>query len=302
MRQQPKNEVNHERELQGPHSYDRFNNISRICQTRYLYLIKVQGSVLIVIALLSSFPISSEIYEKCIRYSIVSLSIIVLGLIILQQSKNYMKGWQNARFVAESILSNAWLYSFKIGDIFNRSEKEATHNFIDTVDKIENEVELKNFYSMYSSELPPIADWMQQLFNERNIDNKKNFYIKYRLDDQINWYTKKSEFNMKQSGRWFFLTLTLLLAGIILTLMVRLDQFAILGFLSTITAIILTWRQTKRFDELKVTYAVAAKELHSLKAKFELEKDERDILKFVLEAEKSISREHKLWFNWTYIS
>ena len=83
---------------------------------------------------------------------------------------------------------------------------------------------------------------------------------------------------------------------------VQLNQFAILGFLSTITATIVTWRQTKRFDELKVTYAVAVKELHSLKAKFSLEKDESDILKFVEEAEKSISREHKLWFNWVYIS
>lgn len=147
-----------------------------------------------------------------------------------------------------------------------------------------------------------IADWMRKLFDEPSIETKKEFYIKHRLDDQINWYTKKSEFNMKQSSLWFAFSLILLIVGIIVTLFISLNQFSILGFLSTMTAAILTWRQTKRFDELKVTYAVAAKELHSLKAKFELEKDEPDILKFVEEAEKSISREHKLWFNWTYIS
>jgi hypothetical protein len=296
-----KNAPDYDRELKGPYAYDRFNNISKICQTRYLNLIKAQNYILILVALLSSFSIATDECEKIIRYSIVALSIIILGLIIFQQSKNYMTGWQNARFIAESVLSNAWLFSFKIKP-YNMNEKEATNNFIDNISKIEKEVELKNFLSIYNSSMAEIADWMKKLFDEQDILKKKEFYIQYRLTDQISWYNNKAKFNMKQSSFWFGLSLVLLLVGIILTMFVQLNQFAILGFLSTITAAILTWRQTKRFDELKVTYAVAAKELHSLKAKFELEKDEPDILRFVDEAEKSISREHKLWFNWTYIS
>lgn len=298
---QHKNEVNYDRELKGPYAYDRFNNISRICQTRYLNLIKAQSYILILMALLSSFSIATDESEEIVRYSIVILSITTLGIIIFQQNKNYMTGWQNSRFIAESVLSNSWLFSFRIG-IYNSDEKTAIQNFIDTVDKIQKEVELKNFLSISNSTLPAIADWMKINFNDIDISTKKTFYIKYRLDDQISWYTKKSEFNMKQSSLWFTLSLILLLSGIILSIFIHLNQFAILGFLSTITAAILTWRQTKRFDELKVTYAVAAKELHSLKAKFEMENDEYDIIRFVEEAEKSISREHKLWFNWTYIT
>lgn len=302
MNKQHKNGTSYDRELKGPYAYDRFNNISKICQTRYLNLIKAQSFILILIALLSSFSVTSQEFENWLRYSLVALSIVILGIIIFQQNKNYMTGWQNARFIAESVLSNSWLFSFKIGDLYDKDEKRATNNFIDAIDKIEKEVALKNFLSIYSSSLPLVADWMQLLFNESDIAKKKEFYIKHRLEDQINWYTRKSQFNMKQSRLWFTLSLILLLTGIILALFIQLNQFSILGFLSTITAAILIWRQTKRFDELKVTYAVVAKELHSLKAKFELENDEQDILKFVEEAEKSISREHKLWFNWTYIS
>lgn len=301
MKQQQKSVANYDRELPGPYAYDKFNNISKICQSRYLNLIKAQSIILIITALLSSVPISSVEYEQGLRYSLIALSIIVLGIIIFLQNKNYMNGWQNARFIAESVLSNAWLFSFKIG-IYNNDENASIRNFIDNVGKIEKEVELKTFLSIYSSTLPSIADWMKSLFNETAIANKKAFYIKHRLEEQINWYTKKAEFNMKQSSVWFVVSLILLLGGIILTLFIHLYQFSVLGFLSTITAAILTWRQTKRFDELKVTYAVAARELHSLKAKFEVENVEVDILKFVEEAEKSISREHKLWFNWTYIS
>lgn len=301
MSKQRKNASNYDRELLGPYTYDRFNNISKICQTKYLNLIKAQGFILILIALLSSIPVSSNEIERYFRYSIVALSIIVLGGIIYQQNKNYMSGWQNARFIAESVLSNAWLFGFKIG-IYNTDESNAIKNFIDTVDKTQKEVELKNFLSIFNSDLPLISDWMIKIFREDNILIKKQFYIKCRLDDQINWYNKKSQFNMRQSSLWFSLSLIFLLLGIILTLFIRMDQFVVLGFLSTTIATILTWRQTKRFDELKVTYAVAAKELFSLKTKFELEKDTVDIMKFVEEAEKSISREHKLWFNWTYIT
>lgn len=298
---QPKTDNSYERELLGPHTYDRFNNISRICQSKYLNLITAQNAILITIAFLTAIPYCSDIDDRIIRYVVVSLSIVVLGLIIFQQNKNYMQGWQNARFIAESVLSNAWLFSFQIG-LYNDTKKKASEIFIDNIDTITKEVELKNFLSMYSSPLPTIGDWMVYLFDEPDITKKKNYYIKHRLDDQIGWYTKKSKYNLDKSNLWFILSLILLILGIILTLFIPLNQFSILGLVSTITASILTWRQTKRFDELKVTYAVAAKELISLKAKFELENDVPDIQKFVEEAEKSISREHKLWFNWTYIT
>lgn len=298
---QQKTDNSFERELKGPYAYDMFNNISKLCQKFYLRIIRVQSFLLVLIALISSFAIPNEEMEYWARYSVLTLSIITLGLLILQQAKNYMKGWQNARFIAESVLSNSWLFSFKIG-IYDCDENNARKHFIDAVDKIEKEVELKHFLSMYSSSLAPVSDWMLQLFNQPDLEAKKQMYIKHRLDDQISWYDKKAKFNMDESNKWFYLSLGLLLMGIILTLFIRLFDFSVLGFLSTITAAILTWRQTKRFDELKVTYAVAAKELISLKGKFENEKDPKDILAFIEEAEKSISREHKLWFNWTYIS
>lgn len=293
--------VSYDRELKGPYAYDKFNNISKICQTRYLRLIKAQSAVLILIALLSSFPISTGKCEEWLRYVLVGLSVIILGMIIFQQNKSYMQGWQNARFIAESVLSSAWLFSFKVWP-YTKTEKDAVTKFIDNIDKIEKEVDLKQFLSIYNSSEPTIAGWMQNLFWEADILKKRDFYIKHRLDDQISWYTNKSEYNRNQSGLWFTLSLILLLAGIVTTLFIRLDQFAVLGLVSTLTAAILTWRQTKRFDELKTTYAVAVKELHALKTKLNLENDEKDIISFVDEAEKSISREHKLWFNWTYIS
>jgi hypothetical protein len=90
--------------------------ISRECQKRYLRLIKLQTAGLCGVALIGAFSydMASSLEPKA-RLLIVVFSIIVLGLLSYQQSRNYMKGWQNARFAAESILSNAWLFVFKIG-------------------------------------------------------------------------------------------------------------------------------------------------------------------------------------------
>jgi hypothetical protein len=100
-----------------------------------LILIKAQSIILILIALLSSFSITGQC-EEGMRYTLIGLSIIALGIIIFQQSKNYMNGWQNARFIAESVLSNAWLFGFKVWH-YSGNEKVSTNNFIENVTKIE---------------------------------------------------------------------------------------------------------------------------------------------------------------------
>jgi len=264
-------------------------------------MIFLQGALLTIVGLLGAFSFSAGKLESWVRFAIISISVLVLAILIYQQHRNYMKGWQNARFMAESVLSNAWLFAFKIGN-YDKDEKCATRAFLDSVTTIEKEVELKSFLEIYTSTLPEVADWMTEQFCQFSIQHKKSFYIENRLDDQIRWYTRKSLYNRRNSTFWFVASLILLVMGILLSILVPLYQFSVMGFISTIAAAILTWRQTKRFDELKITYAVAAKELNSLKTRFELEKDKEDIMKFVEEAEKSISREHKLWFNWTYIS
>jgi SMODS and SLOG-associating 2TM effector domain 1/SMODS and SLOG-associating 2TM effector domain 3 len=295
--------VNFERELQGPYAYDRFNKISLICQSNYVTLIKIQNVVLIFIALFAACPPLPQPFELWRRCLVIAQTVFTLGAVIYQQNKSFMKGWQNTRFIAESVLTNAWLFSFKIG-IYNTDEKKAKSLFIDTADEIKSKVDIKSFYAYYDPELPHIADWMEEYFN-KTIPEKKAIYIKYRLDDQIRWYTRKAQFNGRQSEKWFTISWLLMVGSIILatlTLIKVIPQYAFLAFFATIISTIQTWKQTKRFDELKVTYAVAANELRSIKGKFELVNDEQDILKFVEEAEKSISREHKLWFNWTYIS
>ena len=108
-----KSKYNFDRELIGPDSYEYFNNISKICQLKYVGLLKAQLILLLIISVFSIFPILGNSLENLKQTINIILMVIVLILMILQFSKNYMAGWQKARFLAESIMSNCWL--LKIG-------------------------------------------------------------------------------------------------------------------------------------------------------------------------------------------
>src|SRR5438309_2108546 len=108
-----KKQGNFDRELKGPDSYELFNSISKKCQNNYINLLRWQLNLLLLIAIISIFPIENVSDADCVQGANIMLMVIVLFLMIMQYSKNYMTGWQKARFLAESILSNCWLLIFK---------------------------------------------------------------------------------------------------------------------------------------------------------------------------------------------
>jgi hypothetical protein len=228
------------------------------------------------------------------RLSELILIIMVLFIMIWQNKKNYMEGWQNARYLAESILSNAWLFVWKCKPFMN---KKASQSFIDLIKKLENEVNLHSFLSLVPNQESEISSWMNA-FRKAKLDEKKGNYIKYRLNDQIKWYSKKAYLNQEESTRWYKIGLILMGIGAFLTLLIIiriLPNWSFLGFFTTAAASVFSWSKAKRSDELKITYSLAARELSRFKTKIELTTKEDELIKLVADIEKIISREHKLW-------
>lgn len=285
-----------ERELTGPGGYEKYNNISINAQKQYLKSIKSQILLLLSIALLSLFPSSFQVETDLIKHSVeLILIIIVLLLMILQYKSNNMEGWQNARYLAESILSNAWLFVWKCKPF--KDDSNCNIKFIDTVEKLENEVTIKSLLSSVPSHGDEIAEWMNN-FRNCDLKDKIDKYFKYRLDNQINWYTNKANYNQKRSTQCFIAGLSSMGIGAILTIAIIISvipSWSFLGFFTTAAVSVFSWSQTKRHDELKVTYGVSAHELSRFKSKMKNTSDENQLIDLVADVEKAISREHKLW-------
>lgn len=290
-----------ERELEGPYSYEMYNGISKRSQKKYFNQLSAQVLLLLLIALLSSIPSLSEKYGNT-KYAIdLILIILVFSIMIYQYFSDCVKDWQNSRYLAETILSKAWLFVWKC-EPFKGDDKKSRLNFIDLVRNLEGQIEVKDFKSCLENQKGKISergvsDWMNE-FRIASVVDKKNNYLKYRLEDQMRWYKNKASFNQKRSNQCFIAGLILMGMGAALTIGIMLDKlpdWSYLGFFTTASASVSSYCQARRYDKLKITYGVSERELRGFKEKMNEITNENELIGLIENIEKAISREHKLW-------
>jgi len=287
-----------DRELFGPDSYECFNNLSKLCQKRYLRNVGLQLILLLLISIIATIPELNAPIEKLKHFFQLTLIISVLILMILQFKSNYMDGWQKTRFLAESILSQSWLLLFKV----NKYEDELNNAilvFQDSVKSMKSEINLTDYLKLSTtiSVDNDKPEWIIENFALTNSEKIK-FYIKHRLNDQEKYYYKKTKYNTRKGEVFFWLGIMSMGIGAVLTILTIMDvipNFAYLGLFTTLSAAIFSWKQTKRFEELSSTYSVAIDELKDFKNKLLLNPSKDRTKEIIYDVEKSISREHKLW-------
>lgn len=287
-----------DRSLIGPDSYEYFNELSKLCQSRYLKILGAQLLLLLLISVVASVPELSNPYEKYKHVLELCLIISVLILMIIQFKSNYMDGWQKSRFLAESILSHTWLLFFKI-DIYDKTWNEAIGNFHERIREMKSEIIVTDYLKFVSQESSDNdrPQWVENYFNKTDSE-KVEFYIKERINDQERYYYKKTLYNRRNSNKYFWFGISAMGIGAfftILTIIEIIPNFSYLGLFTTLSAALFSWKQTKRFEELSSTYSVAIEEIKDFRKKLLLDNSESQIKEIVYDTEKSISREHKLW-------
>lgn len=287
-----------DRKLIGPDSYEYFNDLSKLCQSRYLKILGAQLLILLGISLIASIPELCSPFEKIKHVTELTLIITVLILMIIQFKSNYMDGWQKSRFLAESILSHSWLLLFKV-DNYDKDYNSAVSIFLERITEMKSEINVTDylkFVSVISSDNDQ-PNWISENF-DKNISEKRNFYITERINDQEKYYYKKTLYNRRNSEKYFWFGISSMGIGAILTTLTIMDvipNFSYLGLFTTLSAALFSWKQTKKFEELSSTYSVAIEELKDFKKKLLLYSSENEIKAIIYDTEKSISREHKMW-------
>ena len=135
-----------------------------------------------------------------------------------------------------------------------------------------------------------------------SLEEKKEFYLKYRIQDQKLWYAKKASFNKKANRNWM-----IIIVGLIVLYLISMILIASKNILSTdwysnvepilvlITALI-GWVQIKKHGELASSYILTAYEIQKLAEELSLLGDDPDEFeRFVDSAEQAFSREHTQW-------
>lgn len=282
-----------------PGLYQASNTASLLAQKCYKNII---ASDLIMMIIASALAVYNYQNTEPKLWVYVISGMFLLGcftLTLIVRVIKFEDTWYQGRALAESCKTLTWRFitcaeSFEIS--LNR--EVVKRKFILRIKELSNEFEeLNESLNAKTIVLPVITDKMWGIRNLTTLE-RKDFYIKHRINDQKDWYATKAELNKKKYNNWFIVIIAsqfiaILSIGYLITCPD--SNWNLVGLFTTISASALSWLQLKQHQELKQAYTTAAQELHFIEVSLGNVNSDDELAEFVLDSENAISREHTLW-------
>lgn len=142
-----------------------------------------------------------------------------------------------------------------------------------------------------------ITDAMEKLRGV-GLAERRDFYSRHRISDQLSWYAKKARYNRKVSNL-VFVALVAINGFAVIYAAFRIAKPETSDWLTemlvTVSASVLAWMQARRYSELASSYSLAANEISLIREQVPLQVTDDLFSKFVGDAENAFSREHTQW-------
>jgi len=231
--------------------------------------------------------------------AIIAAILISAAFVVLWCMRKFRleRKWFQYRAVAESLKTATWRYMMQAPPFDSAGDKEdIDQEFMTTLRAIQLD-RLPAEAQRHEAQGCQITEFMRTV-HKLSLEQKKDWYLHDRLDDQERWYKGKSAANRQSSNRWSSIILaTQGLAIALAVLRVGYPQMPLstVSFLMTGASSMLAWTQARRHEDLAEPYAVAAQELKELRALSGSVRDLESLHRFVSDVEETISREHTKW-------
>lgn len=264
-------------------------------QKRFVFAQKFQLTLLVLAAIGGStnWIINQDIKISALFVVLALVSTLFIRIYLL----NYIpeKKWYNGRAAAESIKTLTWKYTQCASPFGKELNKiDADELFISKLNEVKAIVPTVN--ESVTNSVSQISDEMRELRNS-TLSIRKKYYIKHRVEDQITWYNKKSEYNSKKSYLWGIIVALVEFCAIVFAVSRLLDYLDVdmAGIFTTLAAAAIAWMQSKQYETLSRSYQVTAQEIMGVNSILAMMKTENDWSNKVEQAEEVFSREHTLW-------
>ncbi|POZ49687.1 DUF4231 domain-containing protein [Methylovulum psychrotolerans] len=251
--------------------------------------------VLLLCAALVSFTWPTNILGALTS---AALFLLTLGILIGLKVKKPDDIWYNGRAVAESVKTRSWRWMMQAEPYQDVGSHEITSKqFISDLKSIliQNR-SLSHELTSSTSVLDPISTKMNAV-RQLSLPERLEIYQEQRINNQANWYSKKSIFNKKRAFQWFCASVILHAIAIIM-LFYRITEPTAsvpVEVIATAAGTVLTWLQAKKHGELNSSYGLAAHEIVLIKGEALSVKCEKEFSEFVINSESAFSREHTQW-------
>lgn len=278
-----------------PALYRAADSASNSAQAKYLLSIRTHICLLVIGAALTVNPLPTKEYS--LIHALVFLSAI--GISILLAAKNYEKTWYGARALAESVKTASWRFMMKADPFLDASSvkevKSLFRNLLSEILKTNNQ--LGEVLGGMNSDGDQITDFMTSI-RAKSLQERKEIYLKYRIDEQRKWYATKSELNKRRGTQFFFVLMTFqVLAVICVLLRIAYPEWKLWPTDIFVVAAggVVTWIQLKRYREITAAYSLTAHEIGIIRGKLQDSENDEEFSEFVRDAENAFSREHTQW-------
>lgn len=276
-----------------PGLYRAADKASLDAQSNY-YLCLMSYLILLVCAAAVTFWLS-DFVAGAITSAVLFL--LTLGILIVLRVTRPDDVWYNGRAVAESVKTRVWRWMMRTEPYEENDPVIVSKQFINDLKAI-----LKQNKTL-AGKLPteeymkePITNRMNEV-RAMSIGERLRIYNADRIQNQADWYSKKAIFNKKRSRLWFWISVVLHAAAIIMLLMrIQTPSLSLpITVVATAASAVLTWLQAKKHNELSSSYSLTAHEIVLIKGEAISINNEKQLSDFVLDTESAFSREHTQW-------
>jgi len=207
------------------------------------------------------------------------------------------KDWYVGRAVSESVKTLSWRFMMRSEPFNTDTEQESINTFTDRLKDIIIEANKEGFSA---KDVSPHSDVITPKMTEvRNLTylERKDFYSKYRINDQVEWYGKESIRNGNLAVTYGIVLITFqVVAAIYLYFFSQfLEVFKLNEVMIYVATATISILEMNKHKDLRQSYALTKSELTFISTRFGSIQDKNELNQFVLEAEQAISREHTMW-------
>lgn len=262
-------------------------------KSQQLYLWIIRGYLILMIA--GTVAAAYVSHLETLRIVASGAFLLVLVLTAVMSWGSGPKKWYYARALAESVKTMTWKFMMS-SDPYGGSD--AHEEFIrDIRQLLKQNTVIGELLPSGACKVEVLTDTMLDTRN-RAYEERLEFYLRHRVQDQLDWYETKTKQNSRSGGRWFGILMLLLLFALFSlvggTQSDVLSKFPIEIAASGATSL-LTWIQVKRFQDLSAAYNLATHEIAAIKGLARFVDSEDKFNRFVNDAENAFSREHTQW-------
>lgn len=264
-------------------------------QKYHLWTIGGYLNCLIVGSTLAFYGINNS--ALAIAAAIIFVISLFLTFVIL--TKNFENTWYNCRALAESIKTSTWKYMMRAEPYEDNDDSQIANSEFRKLIKglLQEHSDISHEFVGEASRREQITDKMVEV-RTKGLEERKEFYLNHRIDEQWRWYTKKAVANKWQKRNWYGILIGLNVMALLFVL-IRIGwpafQYLPVEILVVLSGACLTWIQLKKYQELTSAYSLTTHEIGTIRGEIEEVNSEEMFSDFVNNSENAFSREHTQW-------